>query len=84
MKSRLNICPRCRKTVKSISSLTKYVNACKILVILPSRLFLKLEQALKYNNTSNLLDVPSNNNKENLELANKDKQKSATLSDFML
>lgn len=53
------------------------------MIALPSYSLLKLKQALKYNNTSNLLDIPSKNNKKKLESANIDKQKAATLLGFI-
>lgn len=80
MKSRLNMCLRNRKAIKFISSLTRYINACKISIALSSRTFLKSEQALEYNNIFILLNVPLDNKKENLEPANINKQKGAILS----
>lgn len=43
IESRLNICLRYRKTVKFFKDLIKYVNICKILVVLTSCLFSKLK-----------------------------------------
>lgn len=50
---------------------------------LQSCLFLKLKQALKYNNMSNDLNVLFTNNKKNIELANINNSKSATLSSLI-
>lgn len=74
---------RYKKAVKSTNGLIKHVNACKILVALPSHPFLKLKQALEYNNTSNPLNVLLDNNKKNLRLININEQKLATLSNSM-
>lgn len=76
------MCLRYKKAIKSTNHLTRHVNACKILVALPSRLFLKLEQALEYNNIFHYLNVSSDNKKENFGLANIYKQKPATPLDF--
>ena len=65
MKSRLYVCPRCGKGVKSISGLTRHVNACKIPISLPCRQLSNLDPALNYN-TTNPLDLPSDNNKESI------------------
>lgn len=73
IKSKLNICPRYWKAVKSISDLTKHINACKIWVPLPSCPFQKLELVLKYSNILSLLDVLLDNNKKTFRLANIDK-----------
>lgn len=51
--------------IESIINLTKHVNICKILITLPSCLLSKLIIILKYN-TSNLLDLPSNNGERNI------------------
>lgn len=80
IKSRLNMCPRCRKAVKFTSGLTKYINVYKILIALSSWLFLKSKQVLKYNNISYLLDILSNNNKKNFGPANINKQNPVALS----
>lgn len=84
IKFRLNICPKCGKSVKSIKKLIEYINAYKILVVLTFCLLPKLKYTLKYNKTFNSLDIPLDNNKKNLRLANINKQKSAILSDFIL
>ena len=65
MESRLYVCPRYGKGVKSISGLTKYVNACKILISLPCCQSSNPDPVLDYNKT-NLLNLPSDNNKESI------------------
>lgn len=65
-----------------MSSLIKYVNACKIIIILPSCQPSKLLAILEYN-IFNPLDLSSNNNKKDTNLRisnngnNKIKHKSA-------
>lgn len=51
--------------IESINDLTKHVNIYKILIIFPSCLLSKLIIILKYN-TSNLLDLLSNNGERNI------------------
>lgn len=72
IESRLNICLRYEKTIKSTSSLTRYVNTYRILVVLLFCPLSKSKQASKCNNTSNTLDVPLYNIKKNLGPANID------------
>ena len=78
MESRLYVCSRCEKSVKSISGLTRYVNACKISITLPSRQPPK-RTAILENNMTHRLDLPldkedispkaSNYSKERIKLA---------------
>lgn len=65
MESRLYVCLRCGKNVKSINGLTKYVNVCKIQIILLYYQPLKLTLILE-NNMNNCPNLPSDNNKENI------------------
>ncbi len=67
MKSRLYTCPRCRKDIKSTSDLTRYVNAWKIPIILPSCPISKSIAILK-DNTINCLDLPLDNNEKSISL----------------
>ena len=60
-------CLRCGKGVKCTSALTRYVNACKILIILLSRQPSTLAPILEYNIT-NYPDLPSNNFEEDISL----------------
>lgn len=80
----LNICPKCKKAVKSTNSLIKYVHACKISIILSFCPFLNLEYTLKYKNIFNFLDMPLDNNEKNFRPANINKQKLVILSNFTL
>ncbi len=80
MESRLYTCPRCGKSVKSTSGLTRHVNTCKILVTLPSCQPSTPAPILEYN-TINHPDLPSdyfeedisprasNNDEEEIRLA---------------
>ena len=65
MESRLYVCPRCGKGVKSTSSLTRHVNACKIPISLLCCQSSNPDLVLNYN-TTNPLDSPSDNNKEGI------------------
>ncbi len=65
MKSRLYVCPRCGKGVKSTNSLTRHVNAYKIPFTLSSRQPFK-SAAILENNTINHLNLPSDNNEEGI------------------
>ncbi len=67
MESRLYACPKCEKGVKSTSSLTKHINACKIPVILPYCQPSTLAPILEYN-TINHPDLPSDYFKEDISL----------------
>ena len=67
MKSRLYTCPRYKISVKSTSGLIKHVNVCKILITLPNCQPSNPKLVLNYN-TTNSLDLPSNNNKKNISL----------------
>ena len=58
-------CPSCKKHVKSTSGLTRYINICKIPIILPSYQSSILALILDYN-TTNHLDLPSNNFEKNI------------------
>ncbi len=80
MESRLYICPRYGKSVKSTNGLIRHVNACKILVTLPNCLPSTPVLILEYNTTnhSDLLsgyfkeDISSgtsNNDKEEIRFA---------------
>ncbi len=80
MESRLYACPRCGKSVKSINGLTKHVNACKILVTLPSCQTFILAPILKYKMTNHpdllsdyfeedISPEASNNHEEEIRLA---------------
>ncbi len=63
MESNLYAYLRCRKDVKFTSSLTRHVNTCKILITMPSHQLSK-PIAILEDNTTNCLDLPSDNNKE--------------------
>ena len=65
MESRLYVCPRCGKGVKFTSGLTRHVNACKIPIPLPCCQSSNPDPILDYN-TTNPLDLPSDNNKEDI------------------
>ena len=65
MESRLYMCLRCGKGVKSTSGLTRHVNACKIPISLLFRQSSNPDPVLDYNMT-NPLDSPSDNNKEGI------------------
>ena len=65
MESRLYVCPRCGKGIKSTSGLTKHINAYKIPISLPCRQLSNPDRILDYNMT-NLLDLPSDNNKKGI------------------
>ncbi len=65
MESKLYVCPRCGKGVKSTSGLTKHINACKIPITLPSRQPLEPTVILE-DNTTNRPDLPSDNNEESI------------------
>lgn len=65
MKSKLYIFLIYRKSVKSTSNLTKYVNTCKNLITFLSCSYLNTTLILEYNITSHL-NFSSNNNKENI------------------
>ncbi len=54
MGSRSYTCPRCGKSVKSTSALTKHVNACKITVTLPRCQPSTPTPILQYNRTNHL------------------------------
>ncbi len=58
MESRLYVCPRCGKGVKSTSGLTRHVNSCKIPVTLPSCQPFTPVPILEHN-TTNHLGLPS-------------------------
>lgn len=68
--------PRCGKIVKSISGLTRHVNAYKIPITLPSCLLSSPASILKYN-TPNHLDLSSDKFEEDISLgaSNNDKEK---------
>ena len=57
MESRLYAYPRYGKSVKSTSSLIRYVNACKISITLSNRQSFKLIAILE-NNTTNCPNLP--------------------------
>ena len=65
MESRSYVCSRCGKSIMSTNNLTRYVNTCKILIILPSHQPSNPESVLDYNIT-NLLELPSDNKGENI------------------
>lgn len=67
MKSRSYMCLGCRKGVKLTSSLIRHVNTYKISITLPSRQPSNLASILEYN-TTNHLNLPSDNNEENISL----------------
>lgn len=67
MGSRLKIYPRCGKDVKFISDLTRYVNAYKIPITLPSYQLSIPISILEYNIT-NYQDLPSDNFEEDISL----------------
>ncbi len=60
-------CPRREKSVKSTSGLTKYVNACKIPIILPSCQLSTPAPILEYN-TTNHSNLPLDNFEKNISL----------------
>lgn len=59
------MCPRCGKGVKSTNGLIRYVNACKIPISLPYCQLSNPDPVLDYN-TTNSLDLPSDNNKKGI------------------
>lgn len=61
------MCPRYKKDIKSTSNLTRYVNACKISIILPSCQSSILALILEYNPT-NYLHLPLDNFEKNIGL----------------
>ena len=67
IKSRLYPCPRYKKNVKSTSGLKRYVNVCRIPIILLSHQPSNPKPILDYN-IINLLNLPSDNNKEYISL----------------
>lgn len=67
IKLRLYTYLKCKKVVKYTGSLTKYINACKILIFLSCWQFLNLKPVLNYNIT-NFLNLLSNNNKKDIKL----------------
>lgn len=66
MESRLYICSRCGKVVKSTSGILKHDIVCKISIFLLYCQTLNPEPVLDYN-TIHLLNLPSNNNKEDIK-----------------
>ncbi len=75
MESRLYVCPRCGKGVKSTSGLTRHVNTCKIPVTLPSCQPSTPAPILQYN-TNNHPDLPCDYFKEDISpgASNNDKE----------
>ncbi len=67
MESGLYLYLRCWKYIKSTSSLTRYVNICKISITLPSYQLSKPTVILE-DNTTNYPDLLSDNNKESISL----------------
>lgn len=65
MKSRLYAYSRYRKSVKFISDLTRYINACKISIILPNYQSSK-SIAILEDNITNCLDLLLDNNKKSI------------------
>lgn len=65
MESRLYVCPKYEKNVKSTSRLTKYVHVCKIPNFLLYCQSLNSKQMLDYNKII-LLDLLLNNNKKDI------------------
>ena len=65
MESRLYGCPTCGKSVKSTYGLTKHVNTYKIPIFLPYCQLSNPDPVLNYN-TTNPLDLPSDNSKEDM------------------
>ena len=74
MESRLYANLRYRKDIKSTSGLTKHVNACIILITLPSYQPLKLTVILE-DNTMNCLDLTLNKESINLKVSNYGKKR---------
>ena len=80
MESRLYVCPRYGKGIKSTSSLTRHVNVCKIHICLPYYQSLNPNPVLYYNMT-NFLNLLLHNNKESIipEISNQgDSKKTRT------
>ena len=73
MESRLYACPRYGKDVKSTSGLTRYVNACKILITLPSCQPSKPTVILE-DNITNCPDLPLDKEVINLGASNYGKE----------
>lgn len=67
IESKLYIYLKYKKVIKSKSDFTKYINAYQISIGLLC--YHKLNQVLKYN-TTNLLNLLSNNNKKDIKLIN--------------
>ena len=65
MESRIYVCRRCEKGIKSTNGLTRYINACKIPISLPCCQLSNSDLVLNYNMT-NPLSLPSDNNKESI------------------
>lgn len=76
MEFKLYICSRYGKYIKFTNDFKKYINICKILITLPSFQSFILASILEYN-TTNYLDLPSDNIKKNISLRilNNDKKK---------
>lgn len=67
MESKLYVCLRCGKSVKSITGLIRHVNACTIPNSLPYCQSLNSKPMLNYNKT-NPLDLPSKKHKQDISL----------------
>lgn len=67
MKFRLYVCLKYEKGIRSIIKLTRYINVCKILNFLLYCHLSNPEPALDYN-TTYLLDLLSDNHKEDISL----------------
>lgn len=67
IESRLYIYSKYEKDIKPISGLTKHVNTCKIPIFLRCCQLLNLNLILNYN-TTNLLNLPLDNNKEDITI----------------
>ena len=65
MESRLYVCLRCEKGVKSTSGLTRHVNICKIPISLSCCQLSNPDPILTYNIT-NPLNLPLDNNKKGI------------------
>lgn len=64
MESKSYLCSGCKKTVKSISGLTRYINVCKISITLPTCQPSNSKLILEYNVTNHLNFLLDNSKKD--------------------